>query len=196
MNKSLFFNLTGALVLAGCIQDSDFENFKAKRIDGWSYVSTINARGQIDSASSNEIQSNAQSIGVQMVFQCTEGSNLELLISTFRGLTSEPAPIKMHYAHSALLGKFPVANLKAENHQTQFSLVAHKGAESNILKLHLSPGEVTLKKHLISPLLSLSIPLEESSRDITLKLDNPNIIKVFKDCDFRPSFMMTELSNL
>lgn len=196
MNKLCFFGLLSCLLLSGCIQDSDFEKITSKRIDGWSYLSNTNIEGQTDSASANQIGADQTGVHIHMSFQCVHGSHLQLLISTFKGDGVEPALMKMRYARSAAFGKFRVADLKAENGQSKFTLLADGGTDTNILKINLSSGEDSLKKRLISPVLKLSIPVTPSPQVISIELNNPNIKKVFKDCNFKPAFMMSGLSNL
>jgi hypothetical protein len=95
----------------------------------------------------------------------------------------------MRYAKSAF-GRFTVIDIKATNHQSNFTVVA-QGSSENTATITLQPGEAKLGQKLISPNLTLTLPTDYLPTNVAIQLDNSNIKKVFDDCGFKPAFMMS-----
>lgn len=178
------------LFLGGCIQESDFEKFKPKKIDGWSYVESKNLEGHINSSSSNFLKPDLSDTRVYIAFECNNSTNLHLLIETFSKDIHQALPVKMRYAKSAF-GRFTVVDVKAINHQSKFTIVA-QGSNQNTVSINLHPGELKLSQKLISPDLTLTIPALHAPTELTIQLANPNIKRVLKDCGYKPAFMMSD----
>jgi hypothetical protein len=179
--------LLTVLVMGGCIQDSDFEKLKSKKIDGWTYISTSTAEGSNNSTSASIFPKDDSGNLVYAAFECHNNRHLYLLIETFSQNINRANPIKMRYAKSAF-GRFLVVDIKANNQHSNFTIVA-QGANENLASISLHPGEAKLGQKLITSNLLLSIPTIQGAADIALQMDNPNIKKVFKDCGFKPAFM-------
>jgi len=180
----------GTLFLSGCIQDSDFEKLKAKKVDGWTYISSNSPEGHTNSSSASMLPKNEHGNLVYAAFECHNNTNLHLHLETFNETIYQAKPIKMRYAKSAF-GRFAVVDIKAVNHHSKFTLLA-QGSNQNTAAISLHPGVPKLSQWLISPDLILTIPTEPSSSDITIPLANPNIKQVFQDCGFKPAFMMAD----
>lgn len=182
------------LLLGSCIQESDFEKFKAEKIDGWSYLESKNIEGRTNSSSSNFLKPDQSNARVYIAFECNNSTYLHLLIETFNKDIHQALPVKMRYAKSAF-GRFSVVDIKAINHQSKFTIVA-QGSNQNTVSINLHPGESKLSQKLVSTDLTLTIPTLHAPTEFTIQLANPNIKQVFKDCGYQPAFMMTGLSNL
>jgi len=188
--QKVFAILVICLGLSSCVQKSDIEKLQTKSIDGWTYLSNTSTDGGTISTSTNVLKADDSGISVALTFECNSNSSLNLLMETFVGDSAQGAPIKMRYAKSAF-GRFKVADIKVLNHQSSFTFVTQESTHSNAIVLHLHPGEPKISKALISASLKLFVPLTNTSRQLTIQLDNPNIQKVFIDCAYKPAFMMT-----
>ena len=190
--KARFLSLFLALLLSACIRDGDFKKLQTQQIGGWTYETSIDKEGQPRSIASNQIRADETGINVILSFQCNNNSNLGLLIETFIESGQKAAPIKMRYAKSAF-GGFSVADIKAYNNQATLNWMGTKtGNKSNSIFIELVPRANKKEKELKRPTLKLSIPTITSPRDVTIKLNNPKIQKVFSDCQFKPAFLTSK----
>jgi len=187
MFKVAISALLTILVLGGCIQDSDFEKLKAKKVDGWTYISTSTPEGNTNSTSASVFPKDENGNLVYAAFECHNNTHLHLLIETFSQNINQANPIMMRYAKSAF-GRFSVVDIKANNQLSNFTIVA-QGANQNFASIALHPGEAKLGQRLITPNLTLSIPTKQNPTAVTFQMDNSNIKKVFNDCGFVPAFM-------
>lgn len=183
------FSALATLMLGGCIQDSDFEKLKARKVDGWTYLSTSNLEGHTNSTSASFFPKDESGNLVYAAFECHNNTNLHLIIETFKENFNQINPIKMRYGKSAF-GRFLVVDIKGNNQHNPFTIVA-QGSNQNIASITLHPGETKLGQQLLTKNLTLTIPTIESPTDISIQMNNPNIKQVFKDCGFKPAFMMS-----
>ena len=179
------------LYLSSCIQESDIEKLNEKSIDGWTYLSNTGTDGLTFTRSSIFLPTDETGVSLKLAFQCNSNASLSLLMETFAGNNNQAAPIKMYFAKSAF-GKFKVADVKLLNHQSSYTLIAQGAGRENALILYLHPAEAKISKALISPDLKISLPMLNTSRDFTIELNNPNIKKVFSDCQYKSAFMMND----
>lgn len=182
------------LLLGSCIQESDFEKLKARKVDGWTYLRTNSPEGHMNSTSASIFPKDENGNLVYTAFECHNNTHLHAVIETFRESFNQANPIKMRYAKSAF-GRFSVVDIKAVNHQSKFTIVA-QGSNQNTVSINLHPGESKLSQKLVSTDLTLTIPTLHAPTEFTIQLANPNIKQVFKDCGYQPAFMMMGLSNL
>lgn len=189
INFSSLGMLLITLLIAGCIQDADFEKLKLKKIDGWTYISSSSPEGRTNSTSANVFPKDENGNLAFASFECHNNTNLHLIIETFRENINQANPVKMRYAKSAF-GRFTVIDIKATNHQSNFTVVA-QGSSENTATITLQPGEAKLGQKLISPNLTLTLPTDYLPTNVAIQLDNSNIKKVFDDCGFKPAFMMS-----
>jgi hypothetical protein len=195
MIKTRYLALIFPLLLSACIQEGDLEKLQSKTIDGWSYLETIDKDGQQNSNASNQISEDETGIGVNLSFQCNTDLILGLFIETFSSTQGTAPPIKTRYAKSAF-GRFFVSDIKAYNNQALLHWTGTQAnSKPNTIVIELGPMGKKKEAELKLPTLKISIPTTPSPRDVTIRLDNPNIQKVFLDCQFKPAFMEPKKSN-
>jgi len=177
------------IMIGGCIQDSDFEKLKVRKVDGWTYLRTNSSEGHTNSTSASIFPKDENGNLIYAAFECHNNTHLHLVIETFKESFNQVSPIKMRYAKSAF-GRFLVVDIKANNQHNSFAIVA-QGSNQNIASVALHPGEEKLGQQLLTQNLSLTIPMVQSPIDISIQMNNPNIKQVFKDCGFKPAFIMS-----
>lgn len=178
-----------ALSLGACIQEDDLIKLQTQQIDGWTYLASTDKDGQPKFITSNQVSADETGINVKISFECNRSFHLGLLLETFAEGGNTAAPIKMRQAHSAF-GRFSVADIRAYNNQTILNWVGTEvGERKNSIMIDLAPSASKIEKNLKLPTLKITIPTIKSPRDVTIRLDNPNIQKVFADCQFKPAFL-------
>jgi hypothetical protein len=176
-NKILFFSLfMGICQLAN-----------AQFSEQWTYEQITNPNGTVNSNSQALILESASNLGANLQWQCSEGQYLSLNIETVNFDTKQHIPIKTKYVSSGFVGSFQEATIKVHGNSIHALLQAHRDGAGPAMTINLDQNDHQMMSVFSSPNLRLNIPTEPKIGIITLKLDHPNIRKVFKDCSFIPT---------
>jgi hypothetical protein len=190
MKKGLIVMLiASSTILTSCNKGSEPQSKKADFIEGWSLSSQIDGDGSSTTVSSKQTVHNEQEmIFFRPSFECNDKKYLRLSIKAINSKTKEPALIKTHFAKSGF-GSFRVANVKFVSNSSRFNLTAIGGETRDSIYLYFSGQQPPIQPRLRYPSWELIIPMANKKERLSLDLNNPNIQKVFSDCQFKPAFL-------